>query len=395
MAPSRKILWASQFCLADTSSGAAQSAREMLLQLAARGFDILILGMTVFDKEVGRTTIAGQLDGQADTSSVLRIKDGRLTHHLVQTADGYISNVKSSEMTAFMRLYMKALTEFQPDFVWTYGGTAFDLLIPYEGKRHGAHTLAYLPNGAYHGTHWCQDVDTILTNTQATADMYAERSGITCHPVGVFVPVAPYLVEAPAYETVTFINPSLEKGGGLVAQVAMHMETRRPDIRFDIVESRGAWAKTLAAVRGQQEETRPALQNVTVIGHSWDMRPVYARARGLLMPSLWWEAAGRVLVEAMINGIPAIVSDRGGPPTIIGEAGVRLALPPHLHEPPYTGLLSPDAVTLFAQQIERFFDDQTYFETMSQLCRQRFTKTHDIREKGDALAAMLHNLRPT
>ena len=39
------------------------------------------------------------------------------------------------------------------------------------------------------------------------------------------------------------------------------------------------------------------------------------------MPSLWWENQPLVAIEAMINGIPVIGSDRGGIPESLGEAG--------------------------------------------------------------------------
>ncbi|MCY7419763.1 MAG: glycosyltransferase, partial [Chloroflexi bacterium] len=40
--------------------------------------------------------------------------------------------------------------------------------------------------------------------------------------------------------------------------------------------------------------------------------------RILLVPSVWDEPFGRVAAEAMINGIPPIVSDRGSLPGVIG-----------------------------------------------------------------------------
>jgi hypothetical protein len=55
--PSRtpKILWANTYCLLDTSSGAAMSVRQMLLQLVKQGYEVRILGATNFDHECGTT----------------------------------------------------------------------------------------------------------------------------------------------------------------------------------------------------------------------------------------------------------------------------------------------------------------------------------------------------
>jgi glycosyltransferase involved in cell wall biosynthesis len=44
------------------------------------------------------------------------------------------------------------------------------------------------------------------------------------------------------------------------------------------------------------------------------------------MPSVWEEAYGRTVVEAQINGLPVLVSDRGALPATVGQGGVILSL---------------------------------------------------------------------
>jgi len=44
----------------------------------------------------------------------------------------------------------------------------------------------------------------------------------------------------------------------------------------------------------------------------------FALTRILVVPSVWEEPFGRVAAEAMINGIPPLVSDRGSLPSVIG-----------------------------------------------------------------------------
>jgi len=57
--PKPRILWANAYCLMDTSSGASMSVREILKQLAVRGFDVCILGATNFDSESGSKVLDG------------------------------------------------------------------------------------------------------------------------------------------------------------------------------------------------------------------------------------------------------------------------------------------------------------------------------------------------
>lgn len=55
-----RLLWANVYCLLDTSSGASMAVREMLLQLARRGYEIAVLGATVFDNPRGITRLQDQ-----------------------------------------------------------------------------------------------------------------------------------------------------------------------------------------------------------------------------------------------------------------------------------------------------------------------------------------------
>lgn len=63
MTAPRKILWANRYCLLDTSGGASLSARQMLVQLKRRGWDVRILGATIFDSERGMTLLKFEIRG--------------------------------------------------------------------------------------------------------------------------------------------------------------------------------------------------------------------------------------------------------------------------------------------------------------------------------------------
>ncbi|MBN8505267.1 MAG: hypothetical protein J0L58_12405, partial [Burkholderiales bacterium] len=64
------------------------------------------------------------------------------------------------------------------------------------------------------------------------------------------------------------------------------------------------------------------------------------------------EAAGRVAAEALANGIPALVSDRGGLPEMVEGAGTVL---------PAEG---PDALARWGQALEALADD-THWQAAS------------------------------
>lgn len=66
---------------------------------------------------------------------------------------------------------------------------------------------------------------------------------------------------------------------------------------------------------------RRNLKNVTIVEHSDDMRPVWAKTRVLLMPSVQ-ESYGLVAVEAGLNGIPTIAHPTDGLLENLGPGGL-------------------------------------------------------------------------
>lgn len=384
-----KILWANRYCLLDTSSGASRSAREILRMLASLGCEVRVVGATVFDHPIGITGLGAAWERvQSSDKRVARVNDGELTHQLVRTGDTASAKMTLEEMNALYALYRANLKEFEPDIVFFYGGNSFDMLIPIEAKRHGATTCAYLVNANYKGDRWYDDVDLIFTDSSATAQLYKDEVGIDVIPIGKFIDPAGVVAADRNPERVTFINPSIEKGGALVAQIALAMEKSHPDIPFEVVESRGSWATMLNAVQTSKRK-RASLKNVVVTPNTSDMRPVYARSRVLLVPSLWWESGARVLAEATLNGIPVIATDRGGNAEMLGDSGVKLKVPDTFYQPPYTQLLGPEGVAAVSKIIERFYDDADYYRQSSEDARAAGRLLHNGRQNARALHRLL------
>lgn len=107
--------------------------------------------------------------------------------------------------------------------------------------------------------------------------------------------------------SITMVNPIPEKG----VKVFIEIARRSPKRHFLLVEG---WRPV--------QLTLP--DNATYWPRCDDMRVVYAQTQLLLVPSLWPEAFGRVVVEACINGIPVIASRLGGISEAMGESGVLI-----------------------------------------------------------------------
>jgi glycosyltransferase involved in cell wall biosynthesis len=361
-----RLLWANVYCLLDTSSGASMAVREMLQQLAHHGYEVSILGAAVFDHERGTAGLEGRWPAvQAETGCLVLLSDAVLEHKLYVTASTQRDQMTSGEESAWFGLYQQALELFKPDVVFYYGGQSFDFLISNEARARGIPVVFFLVNGSYTQTRWCRDVDLVLTDSQATAVMYTRRLGIIPVPVGAFIDPARVVAPEHTCQRILFINPALEKGVALVIRLAMLLEKRRPDIVFEVVESRGKWADVLLAISKDMGDPREALSNVVVTPNTSDMRPVYGRARLLLAPSLWWESGARVLPEAMLNGIPAITTSLGGSPEMVQDGGIVLKLGDIYYQPPFTRVPPDETLEPLLQRIEALYDDEAQYAELA------------------------------
>ncbi len=337
------------------------SAREMLRQLVFNGYEVAVLGATIFDSEKGLSKFPEDWKKIIGMEEIILVQDSPLEHRLLVTARTARLLMTAHEADRWYALYIELLDTFKPDLVWFYGGQTLDLLIPDAAKERGIPCAAYLANGSYIGKRWYRDVDVIITNSQANSDYYARQDGFTSTPVGVFIDPVTVVAAEHTRNNILFINPSLEKGAGIVIQLALLLEKRRPDIKFEVVESRGNWQALVQQVTTHYGDPREALDNVIVIPNTTDMRSIYGRARLLLAPSLWWESSGRVVVEALLNGIPAIVTDRGGLPEMLGNGGIKVQFPEECYEKPYTSFPKLAILEPLVQKIIQFYDDEDFY----------------------------------
>jgi surfactin synthase thioesterase subunit/glycosyltransferase involved in cell wall biosynthesis len=114
-------------------------------------------------------------------------------------------------------------------------------------------------------------------------------------------------------EFVTFVNPCAVKGIAIFLALADAF----PQISFAAVPT---WGTTQ-----QDREALDARANVRVLPPVDDINLLLARTRVLLVPSLWAEARSRIVLEALLRGVPVMAANVGGIPEAM--MGVPYLLP--------------------------------------------------------------------
>ena len=301
--PSRLLLALPQ-SLFDRSSGAAVSMRHLALQLAQQGWAVQLLCTSA--TESGQPGLPGPDEDLAGCRlDLLRLPDGTGRDWAAHDGGRYEQRV------------LAQLQQFRPDVLLSFGADALEHRLFAAARAQGTRVVLALHNGAYRQRP-LPPCDAVLVPSRFMAAQY--------HSLHVPVQVLPPPlwdgdVIAPQHEPVfaTFVNPEPEKGADLVARLA----ARCPDWPFLVVESRAGAGRFAAAARHAGLDPA-ALPNVRVTPGGRPLRELLAVTRVVLMPSRVAEAAGRVAAEALANGIPALVSDRGGLPEMVAGAGTVL-----------------------------------------------------------------------
>ena len=387
----KKVLWANPVCLLDTSSGASLSAREMLRQLSFRGLDIRILGAAVFDNTRGISQdVASHLSRTPSDSRFTKIVDGPLVHELLCNKGRTARSMTGVERRLWLKRYIELLDSYQPDLVFFYGGGDIRQQIIEQARSRGISCAVYVVSSGYLKIPEAfKGIDLAITDSTATAELYKKKAGISLNPVGKFIDPANVRSEHHARARALFVNPAPAKGAVIVAALSLLLAKRRPDIIFEVVQSRGNWHLSAQKAARALGITKQEFGNVVLTPNQTDMRPVYQRARILLAPSLRWDSGPRVVVEALINGLPIVGTNRGGIPELTGDAGLLFRFPDRIYQSPYMRLPSKQMLMKIGSLIEHLYDDPTFYETQCTRAKEIAEVHHGLDASTDRLIACL------
>jgi glycosyltransferase involved in cell wall biosynthesis len=268
------------------------------------------------------------------------------------------------EAEQFLFLLDNVLRESKPDVLLTYGGHMVLQEAMRRARARGALCVFSLRNFGYEDRRYFQYVDQVFTTSPYVSDVYRQQIGL--RSTGIESPIEWSEVEAPEdlRRFVTFVNPSPAKGSLLFARLADMLGAKRPDIPLLIVQSATS-AGRLNDLPGLDFGKYPHIMAAPATPRPADF---FALTRILLVPSVFREPFGRVAAEALINGIPPLVSDRGGLSQTVRGAGRVLPVPPWLTEKA-TNLPTEDEVQPWFNAICELWDDEHAYAEASAVAR--------------------------
>jgi glycosyltransferase involved in cell wall biosynthesis len=359
----------------EATSGAARSMRTVCEFLAMAGWNVEVLGTTAtegrlrIDAHAWLSSCGIELQSRAgpQSSQILCFSHRKVNYRLLDIglADAATSRQVSGD--AFDELFDETCRRHRPDVFLTYGGWVAELDRRARARRNGTRVVFSLHNEAYVRRAAFDSTDGALCSSNYLAGLCRERLGVSVPvlplPIDATEVVAP--VREPAFAT--FINPELCKGAAAFARIAEEVSLRRPKIPFLVVNSRQQ-SDLLSEVGRLGGFDLRRHSNIFVAEPVVRPANIYAVTRVLLVPSLQ-EAAGRVAAEALLNGIPPIVSNRGGLPGVVGAGGFVLplheAISVHNPHPP-----TADAVGEWVDLTIRLMTEDAPYQEASERARR-------------------------
>jgi len=300
--------------------GGDKSNRLLMEGLALRGHACLVVarlskfGAAEHDQFLGELA-ARQVSTESTDHGVVVFHRGGVEVHTVTNQPG-LRKYFSEQIVAFRPDVILASTDDPAQLLLEPAVSANTARVVFLARATLA--LPFGPDCAFPSaakTEVLRRADAVVGVSEYVADYIRRWSGIRA----VNVPIS--LLEPGPYEPlgcfenefVTMVNPCAVKG----ISIFLALAERMPQVRFAAVP---LW--------GTNEADRRALEqhaNISIRPPVDQIAQLFALTRVLLVPSLWAEARSRVIIEAMLHGVPVIASNVGGIPE--AKLGVDYLLP--------------------------------------------------------------------
>ena len=357
------ILWVSYAGYSDTASGGAISLRGVFRILREAGWSCAALSGPIFNRRKGerpaplpllralglKPKIKTSLNFSSKHTLLEYIEDG-VPVTLYMPSGAKVEEANENDVRAFSSLLSQAIERWKPDVLLTSTGPRLGRAIYDVAAAAGVPAVYWLTTAAPREQGAFERVAGTLVPSKFLQERHLTQTG--CESTVIPPPIDWRRVTADSANRryLTLVNPSQAKGSSLAARIIERLQAEAVDIPILVVEGRGGVDTLLA------ESPRLDRARIDVMKHTPDPRQFYARTRALLAPSRAEETFLMVGVEAMINGIPVVASDRGAIAETLGAAGF-------IH--------SPEAVGPWVDTLVRLWSDEAHYQRASEACVAR------------------------
>lgn len=163
-----------------------------------------------------------------------------------------------------------------------------------------------------------KNADLVFTNSYFIQRKLKELINISSQVIYPFIDKEEYKtdIDPKKQDYITFVNLNFQKGG----KVALKIVERLPNRKFLFITGNIIGKNKNKYLLSKMKK----LKNIKSIKWAENMKEIYKVSRLFLVPSVWDEPFCRLPIEAGINGIPTIASNKGGLPESVGDAGLLI-----------------------------------------------------------------------
>jgi glycosyltransferase involved in cell wall biosynthesis len=413
-----RFLLINNHCISDKTAGVTQSLRTIAEWLVEAGHECQVLTTARFEAPVtfpieehlrqlgvrlesaarGQRRHAGRR-ARNTAPGVVRYQVGQVPVTLLLTRHHDETRPDREESARYLALFDELMAGDPPDGLIACNGHPMIREAMRRARARGVTTAFAVRGFGYDSPEWFEHVDHVFTCSRFLTDTYRERVGLISTPLEPPIDWSTVLAPTESRAFVTFVHPAPHKGLMLFARLAAMLGARRSDIPVLLVQS-GQSGGSLNAIPGIDFSQYPQIMAAPPVATPAEY---FALTRVLLVPSIWQEPFGRVAAEAMINGIPPLVSNRGALPDVVGGdftaggGGRVLPIPASMESDP-ARLPDEDDVRPWFDALCALWDDQREYDALAaraqQIAHERYRESVSRRKHLDYFTSLKPGGRP-
>ena len=391
-----RILLAHNSTYFPAHGGGDVSNRLLIEALAARGHECLVVCRTAAHGSDAHRQLLAKL---AERDIPATVPETGIVRFRLNTVDVHTATETPNLRDAFTR----RLQTLRPDVVIASTDdsaqillqTALDSGVPVVYLARATIALPFGPDCAFPSaakTAAMRRARAVVGVSRYVADYIRQWSGIEAEALPIsFMGPGPFpeLGEF-SNEFVTLANPCVVKG----IDIFVGMADALPHLKFAAVPTWGTNESDFAKLR--------ARTNIEILDPVEDIDRILSRTRVLLVPSVWAEARSRMVMEAMLRGVPVIASNTGGLPE--AKLGVPYVLPVE-PIPKYSGSLDermvpvaeapPQNLGPWVEALCKLTADPEHWEEISSASRHAALRFHREELRIEPFENLVLNLGST